>query len=50
MLISFAVTAKLICAFGFAYADGLFSHEAAHVLMNICIVTVLRVYDKRNNS
>ena len=30
MLISFAVTAKLICAFGFAYADCWFSHEAAH--------------------
>ena len=29
-LISFAVTAKLICAFVFAYADCLFSHEAAH--------------------
>ena len=29
-LISFAVTAKLICAFVFAYADCWFSHEAAH--------------------
>ena len=28
-LISFAVTAKLICAFVFAYADCWFSHEAA---------------------
>ena len=25
------VTAKLICAFVFAYADCLFSHEAAHM-------------------
>ena len=31
-LISFAVTAKLICAFGFAYADCWFSHEVAHIL------------------
>ena len=29
-LISFAVTAKLICAFVFAYADCWFSHAAAH--------------------
>ena len=28
----FAVTAKLICAFVFAYADCWFSHEAAHML------------------
>ena len=28
---SFAVTAKLICTFGFAYADCWFSHEAAHL-------------------
>ena len=31
-LISFAVTAKLICAF-FAYADCWFSHAAAHALI-----------------
>ena len=30
-LISFAVTAKLICSFGFAYADCWFSHEVAHL-------------------
>ena len=30
-LISFAVTFKLICAFGFAYADCWFSHEVAHI-------------------
>ena len=28
-LIGFAVTAKLICAFDFAYADCWFSHEVA---------------------
>ena len=31
-LISFAVTAKLICAFVFAGADCWFSHVAAHLL------------------
>ena len=31
-LISFAVTAKLICVFGFAYADSWFSHGAAQIL------------------
>ena len=29
-LISFAVTAKLICVFVFAYAKHWFSHDAAH--------------------
>ena len=32
MLISFAVTAKLICTFVFAYADCWLSHGAAHIL------------------
>ena len=31
-MISFAVTAKLICAFVFAYADCWFSYPAAHFL------------------
>ena len=30
-LISFAVTAKLICVFVFAYAKNLFSYDAAHI-------------------
>ena len=30
-LISFAVTAKLICVFVFAYAKCWFSHDAAHL-------------------
>ena len=34
VLISFTVTAKLICVFVFAYADCWFSHEAAH----FCVV------------
>ena len=32
-LISFAVTAKLICVFVFAYAKIRFSHDAAHMLL-----------------
>ena len=31
MLISFAVTAKLICVFVFAYAKSRFSHDAAPI-------------------
>ena len=34
MLISFAVTAKLICVIVFAYADCWFSHEAAQYTVN----------------
>ena len=30
-LISFAVTAKLICVFVFAYAKNRFSYDAAHL-------------------
>ena len=33
-LISFAVTAKLICVFIFAYADCWFSHDAAQIMNN----------------
>ena len=32
-LISFAVTAKLICVFVFAYADCWFSHEVAQMAL-----------------
>ena len=31
-LISFAVTAKLICVFVFAYAERWFSHDAAQIM------------------
>ena len=37
VLISFAVTAKLICAFVFANADCLFSHGAAQTLITFVI-------------
>ena len=35
-LISFAVTAKLICVFVFAYADCWFSHDAARLICYGC--------------
>ena len=34
-LISFVVTAKLICAFVFAYADCWFSHEVAQMFLHV---------------
>ena len=34
-MIRFAVTAKLICVFVFAYADCWFSHEAAHLFPSL---------------
>ena len=34
-LISFAVTAKLICVFVFAYAKSRFSHDEAHMYLMI---------------
>ena len=43
MLISFAVTAKLICAFVLAYADCWFSGAAAHfplIKNHLCIVYI----------
>ena len=33
MLISFAVTAKLICVFVFAYAKSRFSYDEAHLIV-----------------
>ena len=47
-LISFAVTAKLICAFAFAYAKSRFSHDAAQIVfkllflfMEYCLLFIL---------
>ena len=37
-LISFAVTAKLICVFVFAYAKSRFSHNEAHFLMKLMLI------------
>ena len=38
-LISFALTAKLICTFGFAYAYCWFYHEAANIYFVMACVT-----------
>ena len=44
-LISFAVTAKLICVFVFAYAKSQFSHNEAHIyLLYACIAFVTLTY------
>ena len=37
MLISYAVTAQLICFFVFAYADCWFSHPGAHIITFIIV-------------
>ena len=48
---SFAVTAKLICVFVFAYADCWFSHEAAQMCVNTRIkVNIWRVRIEINRS
>ena len=39
-LISFAVTAKLICVFVFAYAKSRFSHNEAHLKHKQCLMRV----------
>ena len=50
-LISFAVTAKLICVFVFAYVKSRFSHDEAHIFsdrhLKIPIATIANIYDKR---
>ena len=40
VLISFAVTAKLICTFVFASADCWFSHVVAHLCKNAIFVSI----------
>ena len=44
-LISFAVTAKLICVFVFAYAKIRFSHDEAHIFTAIKIRSILHRRD-----
>ena len=39
-LISFAVTAKMICVFVFAYAKSRFSHDAAQIMGKVEIFGV----------
>ena len=43
-LISFAVTAKLICVFVFAYADCWFSHEAAQLIYVVAFYDVIESF------
>ena len=38
---SFAVTAKLICGFVFAYAKIPFSHDVAHIIVSHLIIYML---------
>ena len=42
-LISFAVTAKLICVFVFAYAKCWFSHDAAHINISRLILRMKNI-------
>ena len=50
-LISFAVTAKLICVFVFAYAKSRFSHDAAQLTVYspyyplICLFSLMKTRD-----
>ena len=44
-LISFAVTAKLICVFVFAHAKSRFSHNEAHIIIMNTIM-MLSCYDQ----
>ena len=43
-LISFAVTAKLICVFVFAYAKTRFSHDAAHFVEVLNLRTQIKMF------
>ena len=47
-LISFAVTAKLICVFVYAYTKTRFSHDEAQIIMNIRICR--EFVDRMDNS
>ena len=49
-LISFEVTAKLICVFVFAYANCWFSHEASQMLSHdhVVIPVIIRDSSKQN--
>ena len=49
-LISFAVTAKLICAFVFAYAKVRFSHDAAHIAQAAAGFLITRLYESHHEK
>ena len=42
-LIRFAVTAKLICVFVFAYVNRWFSHDAAHFFIPLICINVFQM-------
>ena len=44
-LISFAVTAKLICAFVFAYAKYWFPHDTAHLIVQLIVNSIAQFDD-----
>ena len=46
-LIRFAVTAKLICVFDFAYAKSQFSHDAAYIRHTLLSSATLTEYQHR---
>ena len=49
-LISFAVTAKLICVYVFANAKGLFSHNEAHLSLHVFNITIYSSENKNPES
>ena len=44
---SFGVTTKLICVFVFAYAKSRFSHDAAHINLEILKTWSINLYEPR---
>ena len=49
-LISFAVTAKLICVFVFAYAKSRFSHYAAHSTVSLTFISLAFVFKQKKDN
>ena len=45
-LISFVVTAKLICVFVFAYAKIRFSHDAAHIMAELENIPIMPAHSR----
>ena len=45
MLISCTVTAQLFCDFVFAYVKSMFSHDAAHICKNDCLIAFVLLAD-----
>ena len=49
VLISFAVTVKLVCIFGFAYVNCCFSHEAAQI-SGQKVLSFCQIYFSQNEN